>query len=167
MSARSIAATLLTCASSWALAAATGDASAVPAKDTFHGHIASATGSLKGDRGNVTILIHTPQSTGTTRRAELTLVSPTCGRRKRCLRLLGTLTGTLTAQATIPDIGRRYAVAATGTISPLGRVAATGQADGVGFIREGRERLSLTLRTRSDRVTIDALSPEVAGFTSP
>jgi hypothetical protein len=168
---RSIAATLLACtlacALACALAAAAGAASSVPPKDTFNGHIASASGGVRADHGNVTILIHAAQATAATRRAELTLVSPTCGRRKHCLRLLGTLTGTLTAQATIPDVGRRYAIVATGTITSLGRVSARGEADGVGFIREGRERLSLTLRTGSDRVTIAALSPEVPGFTSP
>lgn len=167
MSARRIAATLLAGALTCVLTAAAGAAGSAPAKDTFNGRVASASGRVRADHGNVTIVIHATQSTGRTRRAALTLVSPTCGRRRHCLRLLGTLRGTLTAQATIPDVGRRYAVVATGTIDSLGRVSATGEADGVGFIREGRERLTLTLRTASDRVTIDALSPEVPGFTSP
>lgn len=171
MSARHIEATLLAsalaCASACTLTAAAGAASRAPAKDTFSGHIASASGRVRADHGNVTIVIHVTQTADRTRRAELTLVSPTCGTRRHCLRLLGTLTGTLTAQASIPDVGRRYAVVATGTIKSLGRVSARGEAYGVGFINKGREHLALTLRAGSNRVTIDALSPEVPGFTSP
>jgi hypothetical protein len=97
----------------------------------------------------------------------LALQGAGCGTRQHCVRLTGTLTGTLSARASIPDVGRRYLIRAGGRVAPLGTVAATGSVTGTGFIRQGRERLILTLRTSRGTVTIAAQSPEVPGQSSP
>jgi hypothetical protein len=78
------------------------------------------------------------------------------------------LSGTISARpSTIPDLGKRFGLAGTGTLGPLGRVSAAGAVTGVGFIRFGRETLTLDLRMKLGSVTIHALSPKLPGFTSP
>ncbi len=143
-------------------------AAATPAKDTFTGRLANATGKLAHDHGDVAVLIHAVRSTGATRQLSLTIEGPTCGRRRHCLRLLGVLKGTISVRpATIPDLGKRYTLLAGGHLDALGRVTATGEVVGVGFIKEGREALTLALRTDLGTVAISARSPEVPGFTTP
>jgi hypothetical protein len=139
----------------------------VPAKDTFKGAIARATGSFKKDHGAVLILVSVVNSSSGTRRLQLTVRGAACGTQTDCLRLNGTLAGTITAQPTVPDVGRRYKVVANGRLTPVGRVAATGLITTPGFIRQGREHLTLTLGTSRGQIQIDALSPPVAGQTSP
>lgn len=147
--------------------AAVGAAASVPAKDTFTGKIVSGVGKLANDRGGVTILIHAPQSTKAARPIQLAIESPACASKQHCLRLLGSLSGTMSAQRTIPDVGRRYSLQASGRIAPLGHVSASGVLTGVGFIRQGHEGLRLILRTSQGQLTISAISPQVPGFTSP
>ena len=150
----------------WSAAASAG-ATSVPAKDTFTGSVAGASGALKGDRGAVTVLLHVGSSVTATRPIRLVVRGADCGTRKHCLRLIGTLAGTLRAQPSIPDVGRRFDVAASGRLAPIGRVNATGVITTPGFIRQGREHLMLTLRTSRAVVTINALSPAVPGQSSP
>ena len=148
-------------------AAASGGTAPVPARDTFGGSIVRATGAWKSDTGAMTLLLHVGGSASATRPLSLAVHGAGCGTRQHCLRLIGTLTGSLTAQASIPDVGRRFGVRASGHVAPLGAVAVTGSVAGTGFIRRGRERLTLTLRTGRGTVTVDAQSPEVPGQTSP
>lgn len=149
-------------------AAAAASSASTPAKDTFHGSITKATGKLANDRGTVTILMHVAQSTDAVRPVALGISGPTCGRAQHCLRLTGTLSGTISAHpTTIPDAGKRYSLSATGSLAKLGRASATGLVAGVGFIRVGREGLTLELRTRLGDVTVSAVSPKVPAFTSP
>lgn len=158
------AATLAAGGSSPAVATGTG----TPAKDTFSGRITRATGGLRADHGNVTVLIHVAQSTDPARRAGLTLKTRPCGSTKHCLSLSGSLSGTISARpAEIPDVGRRFDLKVSGTLAGLGHVSATGAVVGVGFIRAGHELLTLNFRTRRGSVTIAAISPKVPGFTSP
>jgi hypothetical protein len=148
--------------------AASAAAGSTPPKDTFHGRIAKATGALQKDRDEVTILLHIPHSTEATRHLELELVGAACGTAPHCLRLTGTLSGTLSAHpTTIPDVGRRYELSVSGSSAPLGRVSGSGTVSGVGFIRQGHEGLTLTLRAKRGTLTINAVSPTVPGFTSP
>jgi len=143
-------------------------AGSTPPKDTFHGRIVKATGGLSGDRDEVTILLHVAQSTDAARHLDLVLVGAACGTASHCLRLTGTLTGTISAHpATMPDVGRRYDLSVSGQSGTLGRVTGSGTVSGVGYIRQGHEGLTLTLRAKRGSLTINAVSPTVPGFTSP
>jgi hypothetical protein len=109
-----------------------------------------------------------PKNDQTTRRLVLTFTGRPCGKMPHCLRLAGTLTGTLTARAQqIPDIGTTYAISASGKLGRLGTVAATGTVQGTGFIRSGNEGLQLTLTARRGTLKISGSSALVPGFTSP
>lgn len=142
--------------------------SSTPAKDTFRGHITKATGRLAGDTGRITVLLHVAQSTEAVRKLELTLSGAPCAGAEHCLRLSGLLSGTLSARpAMIPDVGKRYDVSVSGSLSTFSHVSATGNVTGVGFVRVGRETLTLTLETPQGKVMIVTLSPRVPGFTSP
>lgn len=143
-------------------------AGSTPAKDTFHGAVAKATGGLSADRGDVTILLHVTQSTEASRHLELALVGAACGTAPHCLRLTGTLAGTISARpGTIPDVGRHYELSVSGQSGTLGRVSGSGSVSGVGYIRQGHEGLTLTLAAKRGSLTINAVSPTVPGFTSP
>lgn len=144
------------------------DASSTPARDTFSGQITKATGTFKGDRGRLTILLHVAQSTDAARKLQAAVVGASCGTAKHCLRLSGTLTGTISARpSTIPDAGRRWDLKLSGRLNPLGTVSSSGLVAGVGFIRHGHEGLTLTLRTNRGSITLGAVSPLVPGFTGP
>lgn len=156
---------ILCCGETAAIAA--GIAS-TPAKDTFRGHITKATGRLAGDNGRITVLLHVAQSSEGVRKLKLTLSGAPCAGAEHCLRLSGVLSGMLSARpATIPDVGRRYDVSVSGSLSTFSHVSATGTVAGVGFVRAGHEGLTLTLETPRGKVMIVALSPRVPGFTSP
>jgi hypothetical protein len=90
-----------------------------------------------------------------------------CGGHKRCLRLAGTLSGTINNQPARPDRGQTFAIRASGAVAPLGTVSASGSGQGTGFIRNARESLRLTLLVRGGTVSITAESGRVPGFTSP
>jgi hypothetical protein len=137
-------------------------------QDSFTGRIAFATGKLTGDRGEVAILLKTGHSVATRRQLTLVLDGRRCGKAKHCVQLTGVLTGMLIAEPTLPDMGRRFTIAAEGFIQPLGQVSATGSVRGTGFIFSyGHEPLHLTLNAPTGRVTIDAKSGKVPPFTSP
>lgn len=153
---------------SMAVAAHAASASAsASAKDIFNGRIVNASARFSQDRGRVTVVLGAAHSAAATRHLRLVLESPACARQRHCLRLSGALSGTITAQTSIPDVGRHYELQAGGRITPLGRVSATGEATGVGFIMHGRERLELSIHAKRGQLTIRAQSPLVPGFTSP
>jgi hypothetical protein len=79
----------------------------------------------------------------------------------------GTLTGTLTRAASVPDAGNRYTLMVTGNLSGLGSVTGTGWVQGTGNIGQGYEQMKLKLSHGSGSVTLRAHSPLVKGFTSP
>jgi hypothetical protein len=84
------------------------------------------------------------------------------------VQLSGRLVGTLTAgPRQVPDVGQSFTIRATGTVKPLGHVAATGTVHGTGFIAHGHESLRLRLARAGGSVTIDGVSGLVPGFTSP
>jgi hypothetical protein len=157
------AASLAAAATTAALAAG----SRVPAKDSFGGSIASASGAFKKDQGHLWIAVSAGQSSTNDRPVTLTLKGRRCRRAVRCVKLIGTLAGTLTGMASIPDGGRSFLLSATGRVKPLGRVSATGQVHGTGFILRGHETMTLRLSNSHGAVQVQAESPAVPGFTSP
>ena len=156
---------LLTCAAQAAVAATT---AATPAKDTFAGQITSATGKFAGDNGRITALLHVAQSTDAVRKLQITMSGAPCGAAKHCLRLSGSLSGTIAARpSTIPDVGKHYQLSLTGSLAALNHVTVGGTVAGTGFIRNGHEALTLDIKAPSGKVVIEAVSPKVPGFTSP
>jgi hypothetical protein len=139
----------------------------VPARDSFRGRIASATGAFEGDSGQVAIYMHPRGSGAGPRKLTLTLVGVPCESTNNCLALNGTAKGTLTTRSSIPDTGMRFTIHASGAVTPMGETSATGHVHGTGFTAKGRERMRLTLTCSDGQVTIDARSPVVKGFTSP
>jgi hypothetical protein len=145
----------------------TGGGSGHPAKDSFTGSVRSASGKYSGATGRVHLYLR-PRGHGVRRSLTLTLAPSSCRAGAKCLRLSGTLTGTLApGPGHLPDTGDGYLVTATGTVRPLGMVTARGGVQGTGFIRRGQETLNLTLSGPSVSVTIEGLSAAVNGFTSP
>jgi hypothetical protein len=139
----------------------------VPRQDSFVGRIVFATGKFSGDRGEVTILLKTGHAVAGRRQLMVVLDGRRCRRARRCVRLVGTLTGSLIAQPHIPDTGSPFVIAANGWIPTLGNVTATGSVRGTGFIRYAYEPLHLTLTAPRGRIVLDAKSGKVPGFTSP
>ncbi|MCA1690574.1 MAG: hypothetical protein LC720_09180 [Actinobacteria bacterium] len=143
-----------------------------PKQTVFTGRIGAATGGYAKLRGSVRIVVRShPASTGAG--FTLTLSAASCPTRPvrtrtRCASLSGRVTGTATARPRRPaDVGTTVALTGTGSVSPLGRVFATGTATGPGFIARGRLGLTLSLRTSAGRLTIVAQGPLVPGFTPP
>jgi hypothetical protein len=138
-------------------------------KDAFHGTVASATGRFAGKHGHARIGFFPGSGTGSTRSLVITLTPRACREAKGCVRLHGTLHGSITRVPTIPDIGAQFKVTAHGTVRPLGRVTASGTAHGVGNALAGRETTQLTLTSGGGggTVTVDGMSAQVPTFSSP
>jgi hypothetical protein len=134
----------------------------------FHGAITAATGGLAGEHGDVAIVLaHPPLGGNASTPVTLSIVGAGCGTQPHCVHLNGRLTGQMTLQHSLPDVGHRFAIAARGTVVPLGQVEASGSAAGTGFIRSGHTGLSLTLQSAGGTVTVAALSGPVPGRTDP
>ncbi len=145
----------------------TGDGSGHAARDSFTGTVRSASGKYSGATGRVHVYLR-PQGHRVRRSLTLTLAPSSCPAGAKCLKLSGTLTGTLApGPGHLPDTGHGYLLNATGTVRPLGMVTARGGVEGTGFIRRGQETLNVTLTGPSVRIAIEALSAPVSGFTSP
>lgn len=138
----------------------------VAAKDRFAGRAAGAGTGLTGYRGTATIYLD-PRQGPTTRRLTITVVGRICGGAQRCLRLTGTLRGTITDQPARADRGQDFLISATGTVAPLGKASMSGGGLGTGFVRGGRESLRLGIAGHGRRVSITAESGPVPAFTSP
>jgi hypothetical protein len=139
----------------------------VPAKDKFAGSISKGTGAYAGDTGPAWIYLQPHSSNSGTRAVKITIRPRACPSTTRCLRLTGTLNGTLTQVWGNPDAGRAYRLTATGTVAPLHAVTTTGQVHGTGFINGGREGMTVTLTGAHGSVELTAQSGQVPGFTSP
>jgi hypothetical protein len=138
----------------------------VPRRDSFHGRITSSTGKLTENRERVRIeLLRT--AGGGPNAVTITLAGQPCHGRRHCLRVAGTLIGTMIPRAYVPDVGEQFALSVKGNVRPLGHVTARGTVHGTGFIRYGYESLHLTLTDGSASATIEAQSGRVPGFTSP
>jgi hypothetical protein len=138
----------------------------VPARDRFVGTLHGGTGSLAGARDVVQARIQAPGRTGT-RRLTLWILTTGCRAGAACVHLSGSLRGQLRQVRTLPDIGRRYAVEATGSLGPIGVVTASGTAAGTGNINSGFESLQLTLAGKRGSARLSARSSRVPPFTSP
>ncbi len=135
--------------------------------DSFRGKITAATGRLAGERGDVrVVLAHAPRGKGSTS-VTLSIIAAGCGGQPRCLRLNGRLSGRMTPERSLPDVGHRFEIGARGAITPLGQVEASGTANGTGFIRSGHTGLNLTLHGASGTVTIEGQSGPVPSFSEP
>lgn len=134
--------------------------------DSLTGRVSSATGHWHSHHGRLAIRL---APTGTTARRHLViyLTARRCATPTACLKLHGSLTGTITALPGKPDVGRRFSVKAAGVVAPLGHVRATGTASGPGFISRGRVTLALTLTDARGSATVSARSEPVPGFTAP
>jgi hypothetical protein len=139
----------------------------VPPKDSFHGTITGATGSLRNDAGRVAIKVLTGTSTGSTESVRLKLSGRRCSSTAHCLQLTGTVSGTMTRQSSIPDVGAAFSLSASGKVAPLGHVSVSGQVHGTGFIAHGHESMTLRLSGAGGTVKVTAQSGLVPGFTSP
>jgi hypothetical protein len=138
----------------------------VPLRDRFTGTLGGGTGSLAGARDVLEARMQAPGITGT-RRLTLWVFTTGCRAGSACAHLMGSLSGRLTPVRTLPDIGRRYAITATGSLHPVGAVTATGTVAGTGNINFGFESLELTLSGTHASARLSAHSARVPSFTSP
>jgi hypothetical protein len=138
----------------------------VPARDSFTGTLSGGTGSLAGAGDVLDARLQAPGGNGT-RRLTLWILSTNCRAGSRCAHLSGSLRGALTPVRTLPDIGRRYKVTATGSLRPVGAVTGTGIVAGTGNINSGFESLQLALRGARGSARLTARSTRVPAFTSP
>jgi hypothetical protein len=76
----------------------------------------------------------------------------------------GHITGTYTRDVGIPDVGVRYHLSGSGTVSGLGRVSASGWVQGLGFIATGRATGELTLSNAHGTVTLELTGRLQPGF---
>jgi hypothetical protein len=138
----------------------------VPPRDRFIGTLRDGTGSLAAARGVVEVRL---EPVGTTGRRALTLwiVRTGCRPSAACVHLIGRLRGQLAPVRTLPDVGRRYAITASGSVRPVGAATAVGTVAGTGNIAFGSESLQLMLKARHGSARLSARSGRVPGFTSP
>jgi hypothetical protein len=142
-----------------------GAATSRPA-DSLAGHVTSAQGRWRNDRDRMSVHL-TPGRGGGTRHLVIGLAGRSCAAHTACVDLRGTLTGTITARVSAPDVGRAFSIAARGLVAPLGAVRASGIVTGTGMIARGRVTLRLTLRGAHGSVAVMASSGLVPSFTSP
>jgi hypothetical protein len=138
----------------------------VPVRDRFTGTLHSGTGSLAGARDVVEARLQAPGKTGT-RRLTMWIVSTGCPAGARCAHLSGSLRGQLRPVRALPDVGHRYALAASGSLGSVGVMTAAGTVAGTGNINSGFETLQLTLTGRHGSARLSAHSSRVPPFTSP
>ncbi|MGN6870983.1 MAG: hypothetical protein ACTHMY_21530 [Solirubrobacteraceae bacterium] len=138
----------------------------VPARDRFVGTLHAGTGSLAGARDVVEVRLQAPGTIGN-RRVTLWIISTGCPAGAKCVHLSGRLHGQLRAVHALPDVGRRYAVEASGSLKPVGATTAAGTAAGTGNINFGFESLLLTLTGEHGSARLIARSGRVPSFTSP
>jgi hypothetical protein len=138
----------------------------VPARDRFTGTLHASTGALAGAGDVLEARLQAPGITGR-RRLTVWILSTRCRSGAPCVHLNGSLRGQLTQLKALPDVGRRYAIAATGSLHGLGAATASGTAAGTGNINSGVESLLLTLRGKLGSGRLIARSSRVSSFTSP
>src|SRR5436305_8805250 len=111
--------------------AATQGAAAKPLRpaDSLSGQIISGEGRWRQDRGRLSIRL-IPGAVAARRHLVLRLVGGSCAGQTACVKLQGTLTGTMTALPAHPDIGQRFSVEASRRIAPIGHATAGGLVSG-------------------------------------
>ncbi|HET6869815.1 MAG TPA: hypothetical protein VFH80_28130 [Solirubrobacteraceae bacterium] len=138
----------------------------VPLRDRFVGTLHGGTGSLAGARDVVEVRLQAPGGSGI-RRLTLWIVGTGCPAGARCVHPSGSLRGQLTPVHSLPDVGRRYALKASGSLGPVGVMTAAGTVAGTGNINSGFELLQLTLTGKRGSARLSARSGRVLPFTSP
>jgi hypothetical protein len=136
-------------------------------QDLFTGTVSAATGAYARNAGTVVITLAVPTTDAGTRSLTLSVRPGACPASGTCLRLSGKPAGTLTSRATVPDAGFHYRIRASGRVSSLGHVKASGTIQCPGNIGAGHETMTLKLRANNGSVTITATSPVVPGFSHP
>lgn len=124
------------------------------------------TGSLAGARDVLEVRLQPAGATGA-RRLTLWIVSTGCRAGAACVHLTGSLRGQLVPVRTLPDVGRRYAITAAGSLYPVGAITAAGMVAGTGNIAFGSESLQLILTGKRGSARLSARGARVSGFTSP
>jgi hypothetical protein len=81
--------------------------------------------------------------------------------------LHGPLTGSLTANPTIPDVGGSFTFNGSGRLRRLGETHATGTFHTPGFISSGETTASLILTTPRGTIDVELTSGAQAGFSGP
>ena len=130
------------------------------------GRVVAAAGRWHHDIGALTVRL-VPGSGSVRRHLVIHVTGSSCAGKHACVRLQGKLTGTITERAAHPDVGAHLAIKASGTLTPLGHVSATGLAIGTGSIMHGRVTLSLTFTAAHGKVTVSLASRPVPSFTTP
>jgi hypothetical protein len=138
----------------------------VPVRDRFVGTLHGGTGSLAGARDVVEVRLQAPGSGGV-RRLTLWIVGSRCPAGAKCVHPSGSLRGQLTRVHSLPDVGRRYAIEASGSLGQIGVMTAAGTVAGTGNINFGFESLQLTLTGKRGSSRLSARSSRVPAFTSP
>jgi hypothetical protein len=138
----------------------------VPVRDRFSGTLHGTTGSLAGARDRVEARLQAPGTTGT-RRLTLWILSTGCPSGATCAHLGGSVRGQLRPVRALPDVGRRYAIEASGSLGAVGVMTAAGTVAGTGNINSGFESLELRLTGRRGSAELSARSSRVPPFTSP
>jgi hypothetical protein len=138
----------------------------VAPRDRFTGTLRDGTGSLAGARDVLEARLQAAGTNGA-RRLTLWIVSTGCRAGAACVHLSGSLRGQLTPRRTLPDVGRRYTITASGTLHPVGAITAAGTVAGTGNINFGFESLRLTLTGTRGSARLSARSSRVPAFTSP
>ena len=143
-------------------------AGSVPAKDHFHARITTGHGRWHHAVGRFGIDLAPGPFNDAVRQLTIEFRGRGCTHKRLCIRPRGRLSGTMTAAPhAVPDVGRRYTIAASGRLTRLGNVTVTGTVAGTGFIAQGEETMTLTITNRSGSVTVDAHTGPVPGFSSP
>ena len=148
------------------VASAAGAATAPRAADMLSGRVVSAAGRWHHDSGTLAVRL-VPGSGGATRHLVVRVTGVGCAGKHGCLKLQGKLIGTITERPAHPDVGEHLAIKASGTLTPLGHVSATGLAIGTGSIARGRVTLRLTFTAAQGKVTVSLASRPVGSFTAP
>ena len=148
------------------VASAATAATAPRAADMLSGRVVSAAGRWHRDSGTLAVRL-VPGSGSLKRHLVIQVNGSSCAGKRACVKLQGKLIGTITEHAAHPDAGARLAIKASGTLTPLGHVSATGLAIGTGYIEHSRVTLRLTLIAAHGKVTVSLASRPVGAFTTP
>jgi hypothetical protein len=96
-----------------------------------------------------------------------TMASAHVSHRGRAVALHGQLTGTLTANMTIPDTGGSLSFNGSGSLRRLGPTLASGTFHTPGFIRVGVSTAPLVLTTSRGSISLTLTSGPQPGFSGP
>jgi hypothetical protein len=89
-------------------------------------------------------------------------------RRRRCLRLDGSITGSAIRLPHNPDVAPTdQIITASGHTNVLGAVTVTGAYHGTGFVPRGHASIGMTLTGRSGAVPLGGDGPPIRGFQAP